>query len=112
MDKPNIDSSVLLTRTKYAMYPLIDPLLTFSKVFKTVTDFHGPGSNIFFSLFVHLTRSSENRSLCIDLGCGSGQATVSLAKHFQNVIGFEPSQGQLDQIKEKPGSFISFFFAY
>ncbi|KAL0491922.1 methyltransferase [Acrasis kona] len=31
-----------------------------------------------------------------DVACGSGQATIELAKHFKNVIGIEPSRPQLD----------------
>ncbi|KAM9969545.1 hypothetical protein ACTFIR_001381 [Dictyostelium discoideum] len=38
----------------------------------------------------------SKRDLAIDCGCGSGQATVKLAKYFKKVIGFEPSQGQIE----------------
>jgi ubiquinone/menaquinone biosynthesis C-methylase UbiE len=35
------------------------------------------------------------KSLAIDVGCGTGQATVALADHFQKVIGLDPSEAQL-----------------
>ncbi|KAN0034443.1 hypothetical protein ACTFIV_000956 [Dictyostelium citrinum] len=37
----------------------------------------------------------DKRDLAIDVGAGSGQATVKLAKYFKKVIGFEPSEYQL-----------------
>lgn len=40
--------------------------------------------------------ASTDASLCVDVGCGSGQATVALADHFQRVIGVDPSQSQVD----------------
>jgi len=35
------------------------------------------------------------RDLAIDLGTGTGQATLPLTKHYKKVIGFEPSAGQI-----------------
>ncbi|KAM9986980.1 hypothetical protein ACTFIY_011384 [Dictyostelium cf. discoideum] len=37
----------------------------------------------------------EKRDLAIDIGAGSGQATVKLAKYFKKVIGFDQSENQL-----------------
>ncbi|KAN0027647.1 hypothetical protein ACTFIU_010620 [Dictyostelium citrinum] len=37
----------------------------------------------------------DKRDLAIDVGSGSGQATVKLAKYFKKVIGYEPSENQL-----------------
>ncbi|KAN0039503.1 hypothetical protein ACTA71_007292 [Dictyostelium dimigraforme] len=37
----------------------------------------------------------SKRDLAIDIGCGSGQATVKLSKYFKKVIGYEPSENQL-----------------
>ncbi|KAM9961082.1 hypothetical protein ACTFIW_010258 [Dictyostelium discoideum] len=37
----------------------------------------------------------EKRDLAIDVGAGSGQATVKLAKLFKKVIGFDQSENQL-----------------
>ena len=34
--------------------------------------------------------------MCIDVGCGSGQATQALVKHFGQVIGLDPSPAQLE----------------
>lgn len=36
-----------------------------------------------------------DRRLAVDVGCGTGQMAVQLAKRFDRVIGFDPSQGQL-----------------
>lgn len=38
--------------------------------------------------------------LVVDVGCGSGQATRTLAQHAQRVIGVDPSLGQIQQAKE------------
>ena len=35
------------------------------------------------------------KGLAIDVGCGSGQATVALTDHFDKVIGVDPSQAQI-----------------
>jgi SAM-dependent methyltransferase len=39
------------------------------------------------------------RDLAIDIGCGSGQATLPLAQYFKKVIGVEPSAGQLESVQ-------------
>lgn len=36
------------------------------------------------------------KSLCVDVGCGSGQSTEIYADHFDQVIGLDVSQEQLD----------------
>lgn len=33
----------------------------------------------------------------LDIGCGSGQSTVELTKHFKNVIGMDVSEAQISQ---------------
>eukprot|EP00026_Physarum_polycephalum_P016109 Phypoly_transcript_16951.p1 GENE.Phypoly_transcript_16951~~Phypoly_transcript_16951.p1 ORF type:complete len:258 (-),score=51.41 Phypoly_transcript_16951:42-815(-) len=48
------------------------------------------------SLFEKVLAYSEGkRDLAIDVGTGTGQAAVPLTKYFKNVIGFDPSAGQL-----------------
>jgi SAM-dependent methyltransferase len=42
--------------------------------------------------------------LAIDVGCGSGQATLPLTEFYAKVIGFEPSAGQLQSTEVKAGS--------
>lgn len=42
-----------------------------------------------------LAESSPSRELAVDVGCGSGQLTVQLATHFDEVIGLDPSADQL-----------------
>lgn len=38
----------------------------------------------------------DGTSLCVDVGCGSGQSTGIYADHFKQVIGLDISQEQLD----------------
>jgi ubiquinone/menaquinone biosynthesis C-methylase UbiE len=40
--------------------------------------------------------------LAIDVGCGTGQATVALADHFEQVIGLDPSEAQLQHTSSHP----------
>jgi SAM-dependent methyltransferase len=48
------------------------------------------------SIFAMIASSVEgNKRLAVDVGCGSGQATVALAEHFDNVIGVDPSEAQI-----------------
>jgi len=42
-----------------------------------------------------LAYSEGKRDLAIDVGTGTGQAAVPLTKFYKNVIGFDPSAGQL-----------------
>lgn len=44
----------------------------------------------------------NNKSLAIDVGCGTGQATVALADHFERVIGVDPSEVQLQHAATRP----------
>ncbi len=37
----------------------------------------------------------ERKALAVDVGCGSGQLSVLLAGHFDEVIGLDPSESQL-----------------
>lgn len=42
------------------------------------------------------------RKTCIDVGCGTGQATIGLADYFESVIGVDPSPTQLEQATKHP----------
>eukprot|EP01133_Synstelium_polycarpum_P005972 gene5972-6917_t len=50
------------------------------KIFDIIKEFHGTDAPM---------------DLALDVGCGSGQATLSLAQMFKKVIGVEPSLGQI-----------------
>jgi ubiquinone/menaquinone biosynthesis C-methylase UbiE len=42
------------------------------------------------------------KDLAIDVGCGTGQATVALAEYFDHVIGIDPSEPQLQHAASHP----------
>jgi len=48
-------------------------------------------------LFAKLAELAPGRELAWDVGCGSGQATIDLASHFDRVVGTDVSQPQLDR---------------
>jgi SAM-dependent methyltransferase len=54
------------------------------------------------ALFAWLAEVSPGRGLAVDLGTGNGQAAVSLADHFERVIGIEPSAEQLAHAATHP----------
>jgi SAM-dependent methyltransferase len=54
------------------------------------------------ALFEWLAAVSPARTLAVDVGTGSGQAAVALANHFDQVIGIEPSAGQLQNAEVHP----------
>lgn len=39
----------------------------------------------------------------MDLGCGTGQLTRQLAPHFQEVVGFDISEAQLEEARTVAG---------
>lgn len=47
------------------------------------------------ALFAWLASVSPRRERAVDLGCGSGQASVALASHFAEVIAVDPSREQI-----------------
>lgn len=53
-------------------------------------------------LFAWLADVSPEHDLAVDLGTGNGQAAVSLAEHFERVIGIEPSAEQLAHASAHP----------
>jgi SAM-dependent methyltransferase len=47
------------------------------------------------ALFEWLASVSSRRDRAVDVGCGTGQATVALADHFGEVVGLDPSVEQI-----------------
>jgi SAM-dependent methyltransferase len=47
------------------------------------------------ALFAWLASISPRRERAVDLGCGTGQASVALAAHFDEVIALDPSREQI-----------------
>lgn len=47
------------------------------------------------ALFEWLAAITARRERAVDLGCGTGQASVALAAHFDEVIGLDPSAEQI-----------------
>ena len=39
--------------------------------------------------------------LCVDVACGSGQATTQLAEYYNRVIGIDSSEKQLEYASKK-----------
>lgn len=50
---------------------------------------------LIFIVSIFLRVVVGKRDLAVDVGTGTGQAAVPLAKYFKNVIGFDPSEGQV-----------------
>ena len=46
-------------------------------------------------LAASLASVSPGRALAVDVGCGAGQLTVALARHFEAVIGVDPGADQI-----------------
>lgn len=64
-------------------------------------------TRLFETIVSHMAiASSENATdkhlLCLDVGCGTGQATVAMVDHFDEIIGIDPSQSQLDNAVQHP----------
>lgn len=47
-------------------------------------------------LFAWLAGLPSRREAALDCGCGNGQASVALAKHFSRVYAIDPSAGQIE----------------
>jgi len=68
----------------------------FSFANKTYASFRPQYPDTLFEDIIH-NMKVHSRDLAIDIGAGTGQATIPLAKYFNKVIGFDPSPGQLTQ---------------
>jgi ubiquinone/menaquinone biosynthesis C-methylase UbiE len=54
-------------------------------------------------LFTWLATLTTGHSTAWDCGCGNGQAAVSLADHYQQVLATDPSSRQIDNAHPHPG---------
>ena len=54
------------------------------------------------ALFDWLSEVAPARCRAVDLGCGTGQASVALAAHFSEVVGLDPSADQIARAKPHP----------
>ncbi|MEP3524253.1 MAG: class I SAM-dependent methyltransferase [Hyphomicrobiales bacterium] len=54
------------------------------------------------SLAESLAEISPNRSLTLDVGCGTGQLTALLADHFEVIVGCDVSSDQLKNAVKRP----------
>lgn len=53
-------------------------------------------------LFAWIAANAPARGCAWDAGCGNGQASVALAKHFERVIATDPSAQQIDNADPHP----------
>lgn len=54
------------------------------------------------ALFAWIAGQAPTRGCVWDAGCGNGQASVALARHFGRVVATDPSQRQVDQATADP----------
>ena len=54
------------------------------------------------ALFDWIARQSPARERAWDVACGSGQASIALARHFERVIATDPSAQQIAQAQQHP----------
>ncbi|MDQ2971757.1 MAG: class I SAM-dependent methyltransferase [Rhodanobacteraceae bacterium] len=54
------------------------------------------------TLFAWIAANAHARDWVWDAGCGNGQASVALAKHFERVIATDPSAQQVDNAEKHP----------
>jgi len=54
------------------------------------------------ALFEWLAEVAPARERAVDLGCGTGQASVALAGHFSEVVGLDPSAEQIARATPHP----------
>lgn len=54
---------------------------------------------LFSSIFSFAEQWNKEKSLAVDIGCGTGQVTSVLANSFEKVIGVDPSASQIGAAK-------------
>lgn len=62
-----------------------------------------PSPKLYEMILSYIDKGSEadkKRGLAVDVGCGSGQSTRELCRHFKTVIGIDTSEAQLDEAKQ------------
>ncbi|PVD31650.1 hypothetical protein C0Q70_07067 [Pomacea canaliculata] len=58
------------------------------------------GKEVFDTIINFCKETNDSLSLAIDVGCGSGQSTIPLAKDFDKVIGIDVSVKQIENAPE------------
>ncbi|XP_042298818.1 putative methyltransferase DDB_G0268948 [Sceloporus undulatus] len=61
-----------------------------------------PQENLQRAIFSYLEKKVNSFRLAVDVGCGSGQSTLFLAKHFEKVVGMDISAAQIEEAKRAP----------
>ncbi|XP_053131323.1 putative methyltransferase DDB_G0268948 isoform X2 [Hemicordylus capensis] len=59
-----------------------------------------PQENVQASVFSYLEKKGASFQLAVDVGCGSGQSTKMLAKRFEEVVGMDISEAQIEEAKQ------------
>jgi ubiquinone/menaquinone biosynthesis C-methylase UbiE len=86
-------TSTKMTSVKYNFFAGDSHSKIYSKNRPTYPD------TLFQEIVKYYEQGNPNHSgstTCVDIACGTGQATADLVKYFDNVIGVEPAQSQLD----------------
>jgi trans-aconitate 3-methyltransferase len=67
---------------------------------------HRPGysDNIIYLVISQHTSSGGGLNLVLDVGCGPGNATRSLAPHFEHAIGADPGQSMIEAARTVPST--------
>ncbi len=55
-------------------------------------------------------KNSGPYDLAVDVGCGTGQATTLLCKHFKQVLGYDISENQIKQAKHHEADHLNLKF--
>ncbi|KAI3334328.1 hypothetical protein F4824DRAFT_502119 [Ustulina deusta] len=55
----------------------------------------GYSPELFKIIIAHHTSTSGQLNTVLDIGCGTGQATLDLAPYFANAIGLDPLEGMI-----------------
>lgn len=55
------------------------------------------------ALFDYAAQAAPGRALALDVGCGAGQASAGLARHFARVLASDASAAQLAEARAIPG---------
>jgi len=85
------DPQLVSYYTKYR--PNIYPVVVYEKILSYLEA--GNGNDF--------KKVDKKYKLAVDVGCGSGQGTLSLCKYFEEVIGVDPSVAQIEEAERKLG---------
>ena len=94
---------ILLVHVAYLLQNLLQKNMSFPDLFSHIASdyrqFRPQYPSAIFDFIVD--HCCEQRDVAIDVGCGSGQATVGLSKLFKQVKGFDPSSQQIEAAETK-----------